>query len=167
MISKNILISLDVNKLARAKWKVDRGYSSGASSYASDDDENSDHHKQNDDKNQSLNGTTTPKVVLELPFDPKKISPPRNTLHRNTSEVSCLSELKETIEKDGDLAKTIVRMEVRHMFDELFLFYFHSGSECFLDGLANMFFCRILILICSEHSRLHLIPPLKKYMMVC
>lgn len=113
MISKNILISLDVHKLAREKWKVDRGYSSGASSYASDDEETSDHHKHNDGKDHSQNGTTTPKVIVELPFDPKKMPPPKNALHRNTSEVSCLSELKETIEKDGDLAKTIVRMEVR------------------------------------------------------
>jgi hypothetical protein len=109
VISKSILISVDVNKLAREKWKVDRGYSSGASSYASDDDETSDHHSSND-KNMSPNGT--PKVVVELPFDPKKIPLPKKALHRNTSEVSCLSELKETIEKDGDLAKTIVRIEV-------------------------------------------------------
>ena len=112
MISKSILISLDVHKLAREKWKVDRGYSSGASSYASDEDETSDHHHG---KDPTQNSSTTPKVVLELPFDPKKIPLPKNAMHRNTSEVSCLSELKETIVKDGDLAKTIVRMEVRYM----------------------------------------------------
>jgi hypothetical protein len=40
--------------------------------------------------------------------------PPRNKalLNRHDSEGSCLSELKETIEKDGDLAKTVVRIEV-------------------------------------------------------
>lgn len=96
-----------MNKLAKKKWKVDRGYSSGASSYGSDEDETSDHSNKKDKNNE--NG---PKVIVELPFDPKKIPPPKKTLHRNTSEVSCLSELKETIEKDGDLAKTIVRIEV-------------------------------------------------------
>lgn len=88
--------------MAREKWKVDRGYSSGASSYGSDDDVTSGHHEET-------------KVIVELPFDPKKIPRPHKSLHRNTSEVSCLSELKETIEKDGDIAKTIVRMEVRHV----------------------------------------------------
>jgi ribosome assembly protein YihI (activator of Der GTPase) len=95
--------------LAREKWKVDRGYSSGASSYGSDEDETSDHHHKQDKNTGSENG---PKVIVELPFDPKKIPHPKKSLHRNTSEVSCLSELKETIEKDGDLAKTIVRIEV-------------------------------------------------------
>ena len=104
VISKSISISVDVNKLAREKWKVDRGYSSGASSYGSDDDDEvtSGHREET-------------KVILELPFDPKKIPKPHKSLHRNTSEVSCLSELKETIEKDGDFSKTIVRMEVRHV----------------------------------------------------
>jgi hypothetical protein len=125
VISKNILISVDVNKLSREKWKVDRGYSSGASSYASDHDdennENSNHHHHNSN-DKDVNGT--PKVVVELPFDPKKIPRPKMSLHRNTSEVSCLSELKETIEKDGDLAKTIVRMEVRHVNENSFLVCF-------------------------------------------
>lgn len=108
VISKKISISLDVNKLAKEKWKVDRGYSSGASSYGSDEDETSDHSNKKHNKN----GENGPKVIVELPFDPKKIPLPKKSLHRNTSEVSCLSELKETIEKDGDLAKTIVRIEV-------------------------------------------------------
>ena len=112
VISKKILISLDVDKLARAKWKVDRGYSSGASSYGSNEDETSDHSNKQHHKDSSENGG--PKVIVELPFDPKSIPPPKKSLHRNTSEVSCLSELRETIEKDGDLAKTIVRIEVCH-----------------------------------------------------
>jgi hypothetical protein len=112
VISKNIQISLDVRKLAKERWKVDRGYSSGASSgYGTDEEEHV-----------SEQGNT--KVVVELPFDPSKIPKPRKSVHRIISEGSCLSELKETIEKDGDLAKTIVRIEVRKLNA-------YSSSVCF------------------------------------
>jgi hypothetical protein len=90
---------VDVRKLAKEKWKVRRGYSSGASSHGTEDD----NHTAIDPEQIS---TGPPK--LDLPPMPR----PSKPIHREISEGSCLTELKETFGKDGELAKTVVRIEV-------------------------------------------------------
>jgi hypothetical protein len=80
-----------VQKLARHKWSVNRGYSSGASSYGSDED----------DDTECADG-----------FDPKSIPRPSGFSTRNISEASRLSDLREEL-STCELAKSVVRIEVR------------------------------------------------------
>jgi hypothetical protein len=104
LLSKNTLISVDVQKLAREKWTVNRGYSSGASSYGSDEDEN---------------GTDNGDI-----FNPKLIPRPNaQSIRRNISEASRLSDLREEFAA-CELATTIVRIEVRLQTDERKLKFF-------------------------------------------
>ena len=70
----------------------------------------------------------------------------KKALHRHDSEGSCLSVLKETIEKDGDLAKTVVRIEV--CYGGVYVLF------AFVTVLSKQF-CRLR----STHR-------LKKFMMV-
>ena len=79
------------------------------------------------------------------------ISPRNKALHRHDSEGSCLSELKESIEKDGDLAKTVVRIEVCGIIG----FTFRQATMTLSDQTNQ---------ILPFFYRHHLIPPLKKFM---
>jgi hypothetical protein len=124
IISKNIEITVDVKKLAKEKWKVRRGYSSGASSHGTDDD-----HTNDPDK-----GMTTEPPPLDL----SKIPRPQKPLHhRDVSEGSCLNELREVLGKDGDLAKTVVRIEV--WYSSALYMMFSLFSSCIENDIPNLF----------------------------
>jgi hypothetical protein len=88
--SSDGVTSPKVQKLARQKWTVNRGYSSGASSYGSNED----------DEIESADG-----------FDPKSIPRPIGLSARNISEASRLSDLREEL-STCELAKSVVRIEV-------------------------------------------------------
>jgi histone deacetylase complex regulatory component SIN3 len=128
--------SVDVQKRAK-KWKINRRFSNGASSQGTEDD------------NSSI------KKIDIASAKPTSTSSLRKSLNRQISEGSCLDELRETLEKDGDLAKTVVRIEVSvvSMND-------HRRFLKALNYYLPFVFCITL------YNRLHLIHPSKKSMMV-
>jgi hypothetical protein len=100
------IATLELSKRAK-KWKMDRRFSSASSQETDDDTSKTDHKK-----------------IFVATAEPSSISNLRKSLNRQISDGSCLDELRESLEKDGDLAKTVVRIEVSRLLVQLTMDFF-------------------------------------------
>ena len=89
----------------RTEYAVRPGYSSGASSYDGSLWDGDTDHEDDDNDTKDLDTSTT-----DHPSKPKNDNDLRTSRH---SDILALSTLRQELVADGDLTKTVVRIEVR------------------------------------------------------